>query len=247
MTSLEFILIRREGRCESMKVVHRASCCLASALAATVVGVATPASAEPGVNVFPGMEIRQGSTVCTLGMVEMTLRIALATGQCDGGSTVTDSNGNVLGGVVTARHNAATPAADGSSSDVEYEVIKLADDVRASDVLPTGRQLQSKPGARAQQADWVCHFGISTRETCGRVGGVSDNKFVITGVASDGRDVGGPVYTLTDDNRAVIVGLYEGTAGSGPTAESWQAVMQQLYIDGQSPGKGPMRIAGWHH
>jgi hypothetical protein len=229
-----------------MKAMHRASCCSASVFAAAFLGVAAPAHADPVANAFPGMEIRQGSTICTLGMVEMTLRIALATGQCDGGSVVTDNHGNVLGGVVTARHDAATPAGEGSSSDVEYEVIKLADDVKAADVLPTGRQLQSKPGARGQQGDWVCHFGISTGETCGRVGAVNNNRFAITGVASDGRDTGGPVYTLADDNHAVIVGLYEGTAGSGPTAESWQAVMQQLFIDGQSPGRGPVRIAGWH-
>ncbi|WP_156749363.1 hypothetical protein [Mycobacterium sp. 1165196.3] len=47
----------------------------------------------------------------------------------------------------------------------------------------------------------------------------------------DNRDFGGPVYTLTNDNNAVIVGLVEGTWKSSPQIESWQAVMAQVYID----------------
>jgi hypothetical protein len=74
---------------------------------------------------------------------------------------------------------------------------------------------------------------------------MSNGRFVVTGVATDQHDIGGPVYTVTDDNRAVIVGLFEGVSGSGPTAESWQAAMRQLYLDGRSLGKGPsVRMAG---
>ncbi len=53
-------------------------------------------------------------------------------------------------------------------------------------------------------------------------------------MAVDSRDFGGPVYALTDDNGAVIVGLFEGMWGAAPEMESWQAVMQQVYIDGRS-------------
>lgn len=220
-----------------MKALRRSS--LAISCAAALVSATAPASADPVISAFPGMEIRQGTTVCTLGMVETSLRIAVATGQCDGGSIATDSHGNVLGAVMSARHNSAAPAVEGATAEVQYEVIKLDDDVNVTDVLPTGRQLQSVPGVSAQSGDLVCHFGIATGQTCGRASMVGNSRFVITGVASDERDIGGPVYTLTDDNRAVIVGLFEGTAGSGPTAESWQAVMQQLFIDGRSPGNGP--------
>ena len=70
---------------------------------------------------------------------------------------------------------------------------------------------------------------------------------MIADVAVDSRDFGGPVYALTDDNGAVIVGLFEGMWGSAPEMESWQAVMQQVYIDGraqnqqqQPPGEARM-------
>lgn len=52
----------------------------------------------------------------------------------------------------------------------------------------------------------------------------------------DGRDVDGPVYALTDDGNAVIVGLFEGMVRSSPQFESWQAVMAQVYVDGRLPG-----------
>jgi uncharacterized membrane protein len=232
----------------SMAAINRGACCVAIAVAASFGGVAPPAHGDPGITAYPGMEIRQGATVCTLGMVETTLRIAVATGQCDGGSIATDSHGNVLGSVMSARHDTASPAVDGSVPDVQYEVIRLDDGVMASDVLPTGRQLQSAPGVLAQAGASVCHFGISTGQSCGRVTSVNNNRFTLVGVAADPRDIGGPVYTV-NDNRAVIVGVFEGVTDSVPTAESWQAVMQQLFLDGRSPGQGPqqptVRIAGW--
>jgi hypothetical protein len=233
-----------------MEALYRRSCFMIAFV--VIVSMATPAraDADAGVTVFPGMEIHQGGTVCTLGLVELSLRIALTTGRCDGGSIVTDSHGNVLGTVVTARRSTADPAAvDGSTADIEYEVIGFADNVNATDVLPTGRQLQSAPGLRAQPAEPVCHFGISTGQTCGRVSSVNDGRFVVTGMAADQKDVGGPVYTITDDNRAVTVGLLEDISGSAATAESWQAVMQQLYLDARAPGQGQppvtVRTASW--
>ncbi len=233
-----------------MEAKCRGSSCLAIAFAVTMFGIATPAwaDADTGVAVFPGMEIHQGSTVCTLGFVEPGLRIAVAAGQCDGGPLATDSHGNVIGAVVTA-HRSATDAAavDGSMPDGEYEVIKLADYVQATNVLPTGRQLLSAAGLGVQQADSVCHFGVSTGQTCGRVGGMLNGRFAVTGVATDQRDIGGPVYTVTDDNRAVIAGLFEGISGSGPMAESWQAAMRQLYLDGRAIGQAPpVRLASGH-
>jgi hypothetical protein len=157
-------------------------------------------------------------------------------GQCDGGPTVTDSHGHVVGVVVQAHRNAAEDAAaDGSTAGVEYEVIKLAPNADPTDLLPTGRQLQSMPGLVAQPAVPVCHFGISTAQTCGRVSSVSDDRFVIQDVRADKRDHGGPVYTLADNNRATIVGLFDAVSRSAPAAESWQAVMEQLYTDLRAP------------
>lgn len=206
-------------------------------LALLAVGASVRADADTGVTVFPGMEIHQGGTICTLGFVETRLRIALTTGQCDGGSTVTDSRDDVVGTVMLARRNVAdATVADGSMAGVEYEVIRLDANATATDRLPTGRELLSMPDVRAQPALPVCHFGISTAQTCGRVSTVSNGRFVIQVASADKRDSGGPVYTLTDDNHAVIVGLFDAVSRSGPKAQSWQAVMQQLYVDLRSKG-----------
>jgi len=39
------------------------------------------------------------------------------------------------------------------------------------------------------------------------------------------------VYTMTDDGKAVIVGLFNSTWGRLPAAVSWQATGQQLRED----------------
>jgi hypothetical protein len=227
-----------------METLSRGSNCLAIVLAFVVIGICAPAQvdANHGVKVFPGMEIHQGSTICTLGFVEVRLGIALTTGRCDGGPVVTDSNRDVVGAVYLARHNPADDAAvDGSMSGVEYEVIRLASNVIASDRLPTGRQLESMPGLPAQPALPVCHFGISTGQTCGRGSSVGDVGLDIPGTSTGRHDIGGPVYALTDDNRAVIVGLFDGMWRSVPEAESWQAIMHQLYVDLRSfPSQQPV-------
>ena len=100
---------------------------IAFAFAVMVVGSASPASANPGVTVFPGMEIRQGGTVCMVGFVEPRLRVAITSGQCGSGeSGVTDHDGNPVGTVVLARRQAADDAAaNGAMLPVEYEVIAL--------------------------------------------------------------------------------------------------------------------------
>ncbi|ORB86193.1 hypothetical protein B1987_23205 [Mycobacterium kansasii] len=198
---------------------------------------AAPAQASPGVTVFPGMEIHQGATVCMVGFVEPRLRIALSAGRCDDAPTVTDSHANVVGSVVLARRaSVSEPVAADSASAVEYEVIALAPEVTTTQLLPGGRRLESIPGFTVQPALPVCHNTISAGQMCGRIGSVGNDGFAITGMIADPRDVGGPVYTLTDDNRAVIVGLLDGVRGTALWAQSWQAVMRQLYIDAQSAG-----------
>ena len=38
----------------------------------------------------------------------------------------------------------------------------------------------------------------------------------------------GPVYVLTDDGRAAIVGMFNSTWGQFPAAVSWQSIDQQI-------------------
>lgn len=231
-----------DGWFGQMEPVWRGSWRVAAGFALLLTGVcaAGHAAADPGPRAYPGMEIRQGTTTCTLGFVETRLRMAMTTGNCDGDSTVTDSRGDVIGTVQLVRRNTADDgAAYGSIDGVEYEVIRLAPNVSASDLLPTGRELQSVPDVQAQLALPVCHFGISTGQKCGRVSSVGNGRLVIPDLELGGGDVGGPVYALTDDNRAVIVGLLEDTTRPVPEAESWQAVMQQLYVDLRTPNSQP--------
>ncbi|OBB88605.1 hypothetical protein A5760_24545 [Mycobacterium colombiense] len=226
---------------------------LAIASAFTTMLFAAPgqAAADPGGTVFPGMEIRQGNAICMVGLVEPRLRVAVTSGQCDGGmSMVTDRDRKSIGSVVLGRRQLdADSTADTSMLPVEYEVIAIAPEVTASDVLPTGRHLGSNPGLRAQPGMPVCQLRSATGQRCGSVSSVANGRFAITDMVSDSRDFGGPVYTLTDDNNAVIVGLVEGTWRSSTQIESWQAVMAQVYIDSHTynPQHQPptLRMIGW--
>lgn len=217
--------------------LRRSAVVIASALAAVLAATGAPAlaAANPGVAVFPAMDIYQGGVGCLVGFVEPQMRIALSIGQCNHGSIVTDSRENVVGAVMLARRNTGVgSAADATAADAEYEVIKLAHHAIATDQLPNGRQLQSVPGFSVQPALPVCHVGISTGQSCGRLSSVSASGLVIADMAADQRDLGGPVYVLTDDNHAVIVGMLDGVQGAISHAQSWQAVMRQLYLDTRS-------------
>lgn len=201
------------------------------------------AAADPGGTVFPGMEIRQGNTVCMVGLVEPRLRVAMTSGQCDGGqSVVTNRDRKPIGSVVLGRRQVdADAGADTSMLPVEYEVIAIAPDMTPTDVLPTGRHLGSAPGLRAQPGMPVCQLRSASGQRCGSVTSVGNGRFAVTDMATDSRDFGGPVYSLTDDNNAIIVGLVEGTWRSAPQIESWQAVMAQVFIDSHtySPQQQP--------
>jgi hypothetical protein len=188
-----------------------------------------------------------------VGFVETRLRVALTTGQCAGGPLVTDRDRHLVGAVLLARKTGAdVVAADAAMLPVEYEVIVLAPDVGATDVLPTGRHLRDAPALAAQRGLPVCQFRMSAGQTCGVVGPVSNGRFAIAGAevgtAVDNGDFGGPVYALTEGNGAAMVGLFEGSRGSAPELESWRAVMAQLYIDCRSRGGQrapvPVRLAG---
>jgi hypothetical protein len=222
----------------------------ASTFTTLLLGVPGQAAADPGGTVFPGMEIHQGSTVCMVGLVEPRLRVAMTSGQCDGGqSVVTDRDRRPIGNVVLGRRQVDADSAADTLPPVEYEVIAIAPDVTATDVLPTGRHLGSAPDTRAQPGMPVCQLR-ATGQRCGSVSSVGDGRFAITDMVSDSRDFGGPVYTLTDEHNALIVGLVEGIWKSVPQIESWQAVMAQVYIDSHtySPQQHPpaLRMIGRH-
>jgi hypothetical protein len=189
--------------------------------------------AGSGVLVYPGMEVHQDSNVCTLGYVDPQMRIAFTAGHCRGSGPVSDSNGNYIGSLALYRDNTpdgATIATDHQITD--WEAIGLATDVQVSNILPGGRPLVSDPTIVIQPGQPICHFGVITGESCGTVEAINNGWFTMAnGIVSQKGDSGGPVYVLTPDGRAVIVGMFNSTWGEYPAAVEWHATGQQVRDD----------------
>lgn len=204
-----------------------------AAAAGAVFTALSPAAAADGVEVYPGMEIRQGTTVCTLGFVDPAARIAYSAGHCRGNGTVTDRNGRLIGVVAIAKDNTPDGAVVRTDQVIsDYETITLAKDVTINTVLPGGRRLVVNPAMQLVAGQPICHFGVVTGETCGTVERVNNGWFTMTnGVVSQKGDSGGPVYTPAPDGTAVMAGLFNSTWGQLPAAVSWQATGQQVRED----------------
>ncbi|MCG5433177.1 S1 family peptidase [Mycobacterium sp. MYCO198283] len=204
----------------------------AAAAVLTFPGVAT---ASPPV-VFPGMEIIQNTNVCTLGFVDPALRIAYTAGHCRGSGPVVDRDGHLIGAMALYKDTMVDGAVIEPNDFIsDYEVIALADGVDVNNVLPGGRRLESDPGVVAGAGQRVCHFGISTGESCGTIASINNGWFTMNnGVVSQKGDSGGPVFVDTGNGRAVIVGLFNSTWGDFPAAVSWQATNDQVRRD--APG-----------
>ncbi len=183
--------------------------------------------------VYPGMEIHQDTNVCTLGFVDPGTRTAFTAGHCRGDGPVVDRDGHPIGDLTGFRDNTpdgATVATDHMISD--WEAIGLAQDVELNNVLPSGRVLVHDPSVVPQPGLPVCHFGVITGESCGTVEAVNNGWFTMAnGVVSQKGDSGGPVYVVTPDGRAAIIGMFNSTWGNFPAAVSWQTASQQVRED----------------
>jgi hypothetical protein len=190
------------------------------------------ASADP-VLVFPGMEIHQGTHVCTLGYVDPGLRVAFSAGHCHSDGPVTDKDNNVIGKLATFRDNTPNGAFVATDQQVnDYESIVLANAVTANNILPGGRALQSDPGLVVTPGEPVCHFGVVTGESCGTVEAVNNGWFTMgNGAVSQKGDSGGPAYIISPTGQALIVGIFNSVWGNSPAAVSWQAITQQVRED----------------
>jgi hypothetical protein len=209
---------------------------LAAAAAAPIFALtlsSAPAQADPGVLVYPGMEIHQGSSVCTLGFVDPVARTAFTAGHCRGNGPVVDRDSRPIGTLAMFRDNTpdgATVATDHMISD--WESISIAPDVAVNDILPGGRILFVDPGIVPAPGLPICHFGVVTGESCGTIEAVNNGWFTMAnGVVSQKGDSGGPVYVVTPDGRAAIVGMFNSTWGNYPAAVSWQTASQQARED----------------
>ena len=193
----------------------------------------TAAQADPGVLVYPGMEVHQDTNVCTIGFVDPHTRVAFTAGHCRGSGPVSDRDGHHIGHQATFRDN--TP--DGATIDTnhqisDWEAIQLSGDVAVNNILPGGRVLVEDPSVVPAPGLAICHFGVITGESCGTVEAVNNGWFTMAnGVVSQKGDSGGPVYVVTPDGRAVIIGMFNSTWGQYPAAVSWQSASQQARAD----------------
>lgn len=213
---------------------HLAIAALAAMITATLMpALSIPAARADPVLVFPGMEIRQDTHLCTLGYVDPALRVAFTAGHCRGSGPVTDKDGALIGNLATFRDNTpsgATVATDQLIAD--YEAIVLADGVTPSNVMPGGRALGSDPGLVVQPGEAVCHFGVITGESCGRVEQVNNGWFTMShSVISQNGDSGGPVYIGTGGGSTLLVGMFTSIWGDDPAAVSWRDTTQQVRED----------------
>jgi hypothetical protein len=206
----------------------------APAITAVLLAACFPlaANADP-VLVYPGMEIHQGTHLCTLGYVDPGLRVAFTAGHCRGDGPVADKDNHVIGKLATFRDNTPNGAIVNTDQQIaDYESIVLAKDVTVNDILPGGRVLQSDPGLVVTPGEPVCHFGVVTGESCGTVQTVNNGWFTMgNGAVSQQGDSGGPVYITGDPGPARIVGIFNSVWGGSPAAVSWQSTTQQIRED----------------
>src|SRR4051812_1639472 len=214
-----------------------ASACVFAALALST----GPAHAANGSLVYPGMEVRQGTNLCTVGFVDLGSRTGYTAGHCRGGGTVGDKDGNYIGTETAFRDNTPNGATvDTNHQIADWEAFSVPPEIQVSNVLPSGRQLISDPSVVPSPGLPVCHFGVVTGESCGTVEAVNNGWFTMAnGVVSQKGDSGGPVYMVTADGRAAIVGMFNSTWGQYPAAVSWQAASQQAGEDVISAASAP--------
>jgi hypothetical protein len=215
---------------------------LAAAAAAIVALMlpSAPAQGGPGVLVYPGMEVRQGTNVCTLGYVDPQNRIAFTAGHCRGSGQVNDRDGDLIGSQALFRDNTPNGATiDTNHQIADWEAISLSPAVNVNDILPGGRELIADPAVVPSVGLPVCHFGVITGESCGTVQAVYNGWFTMAnGVVSQKGDSGGPVYNVTPDGRAAIIGMFNSTWGQYPAAVSWQSASQEAREDVISAASG---------
>lgn len=199
-----------------------------AALTALLAATSPAASASGAARAYPGMEIRQGATVCTLAFIDVGRRIAYSSGHCATDREVRDSSGRPIGVVAVVEHNRAGHSRTGPSDTIiDYEAIGLYSHVNVTNgIAPTHtRPLIAEPGLKPRPGMKVCHRGVTTGRSCGTIDTVHDGWFRMKadGMTSEDGDSGAPVYTYTDASgtNPVIIGILRGKNGGRVHAVSF--------------------------
>ncbi|OHT89172.1 Rv1815 family serine proteinase [Mycobacteroides saopaulense] len=191
--------------------------------------------------VYPGMEIVQGNTTCTLGYVDPKTRVGMAAGQCSVNSDgpVYDTNGNRVGEMVIAHSNWTDGSTvTGNVYMVDYEGILFDRSVPINDVLPNGIRLSLDKIAPTKGLP-VCRNGIGSGEACGQITWVNNGWFRVDGPPCDRGDSGAAVYSITSAGQGSVVGIVaarytDNRSGEVQTlAISWNTIVTQLRKDTQ--------------
>jgi len=191
-----------------------------------------PAAAATAAVAYPGMTIIQGESVCTLGYVDPARRIGYSAGHCNTDAVVRDKAGDLVGEVISARHNRAGQAYTAPTDRViDHQVIRLSPAVMATDRAAPSlvRRLVSDPSVLPQPGMQVCHVGVTTGLSCGEIAHVYNGWFTMAvgggDLTSADGDSGGPVYTrLPDRSGLILLGLFRGRHGNHLAAVTWADV-----------------------
>lgn len=192
-----------------------------------------PASVGTAIAAYPGMTIHQGNTLCTMGYADAASGLAFSAGHCNTDPVVRDEAGDLVGHVISARHNRAGDTHSRPSDRViDYEVIRLARGVEALDrALPDFvPPVQTQPAMRPQTGMRVCHIGAATGSSCGNIAAVYNGWFTMAGgdIRSFGGDSGGPVLALLPNQPPILVGIFRGTHGSNLAAVTWADILTDV-------------------
>lgn len=186
------------------------------------------ASAAGATKAYPGMEIRQGDTTCTLAFIDVGRRIAYSSGHCATDREVRDTLGRPIGVVAVVEHNRAGHSRTGPNDTIiDYEAIGLYSNVDVTNAIAPARTrpLIVEPGLKPRPGMKVCHRGVTTGRSCGTIDTVHDGWFRMKadGMTSQDGDSGAPVYTYTDANgtNPVIIGILRGKNGGRVHAVSF--------------------------
>lgn len=160
--------------------------------------------------VAAGHTITSDGLTCTLGYVYRVKghTMGVSAGHCAGseGAVVEDTDAGAIGRTISKTFIPSKTA--GGPPQKDWWLIDFGDVPWSDHIAHTNYRVITY--VNAQEADWVCHYGItSAKEVCGIVSKVDSPLITVTQVGKKG-DSGGPTYIKVSDTLVATVGLWQG-------------------------------------